>query len=319
MRTAPCPIWNSPATIRSENLDYTHFDSPRAGGLWIGHLTEELLQKIDPSQRACLTTWLLNQRQSGEECPTITSGLVRDLKSLRPLSTTERIERALLFFEKRIRVDGEINTTDREDFDDHDTHAIDLAAATECTSKKELLALLTLIVEMEYLKDRRQYGSSLCRFTPTGKGWLKIEELSRRRADTSQVFVAMWFNQATDEAYRSGIVPAIEELGYLPLRIDGKEHVNKIDDEIIAEIRRSRFLVADFTCEKERVRGGVYFEAGYALALPIPVIWTCRKDSMNDVHFDTRQYNHIVWETPPDLYRLLKARIGAVIGERPTR
>ena len=32
-----------------------------------------------------------------------------------------------------------------------------------------------------------------------------------------------------------------------PVRIDQKERLNKIDDEIIAEIRRSRFLVADFT------------------------------------------------------------------------
>jgi hypothetical protein len=318
MRTVICPIWNSPATIKAEDIDYTYYDSPRAGGLYrIGHLAAELLQKVDLPQRACLTTWLLNQRQSGEKHPTITADLVRDLKSLHALSTTERIERALLFFEKRIRVGGEISTPLDENFDAHDGNAIDLAVLTECTSKRELLALLTLISEMGYLRDRRQDPSILCRFTPTAKGWLKIEELLSRRADTSQAFVAMWFNKVTDEAYKSGIAPAIKDLGYRPIRIDGKEHVNKIDDEIIAEIRRSRFLVADFTCEKNKVRGGVYFEAGYAMALPIPVIWTCHRESMDDVHFDTRQYNHIVWETPFDLYRMLKARIGAVIGERP--
>lgn len=37
-----------------------------------------------------------------------------------------------------------------------------------------------------------------------------------------------------------------------------KEHANKIDDEIIAEIRRSAFLVADFTGQRQNV----YFETG---------------------------------------------------------
>jgi hypothetical protein len=51
-------------------------------------------------------------------------------------------------------------------------------------------------------------------------------------------------------------------------RVDQKHHhLNKVDDEIIAEIRRSRFLVADFTCEPGKVRGGVYFEAGFAMGL----------------------------------------------------
>jgi nucleoside 2-deoxyribosyltransferase len=93
----------------------------------------------------------------------------------------------------------------------------------------------------------------------------------------------------------------------------------RICDEIIAEIRRSRFLVADFTCEKDKVRGGVYFESGFALALPIPVIWTCKETSIDDLHFDTRQYAHIVWKDTADLCEKLKGRIGATIGYGPVR
>lgn len=47
------------------------------------------------------------------------------------------------------------------------------------------------------------------------------------------------------------------------MMIGSKEHSNKIDDEIIGEIRRSAFIVADFTGH----RGGVYFEAGFAMGL----------------------------------------------------
>lgn len=43
------------------------------------------------------------------------------------------------------------------------------------------------------------------------------------------------------------------------------------------------------------------------------------KESLGDVHFHTRQYNHIVWDTPEALRNLLKARIGAVIGDGPLK
>jgi hypothetical protein len=94
-------------------------------------------------------------------------------------------------------------------------------------------------------------------------------------------------------------------------------HLNKVDDEIIAEIRRSRFLVADFTCNPGQVRGGVYFEAGFAMGLNVPIIWTCRDTSKKDLHFDTRQYPHIVWKDSTDLYTQLTARIGALLGDGP--
>ena len=44
-----------------------------------------------------------------------------------------------------------------------------------------------------------------------------------------------------------------------------------------------------------------------------PVIWSCKKDDFDNVHFDTRQYNHIVWQTPADLREQLRDRIKATI------
>ncbi len=127
----------------------------------------------------------------------------------------------------------------------------------------------------------------------------------------------MWFDPSMREAFDSGIGPGIEDAGYKPLRIDQKPDVNKIDDEIIAEIRRSRFLVADFTYGDEGARGGVYYEAGFAHGLSLPAIFCCRKDIVDSLHFDTRQYHHIVWETPDELRESPSIRILALIGEGP--
>lgn len=68
-------------------------------------------------------------------------------------------------------------------------------------------------------------------------------------------------------------------------------------------------LIADFT----KQRGGVYFEAGFAMGLGIPVIWSCRSDDINNLHFDTRQYNHIVWNDYSDLRTKLVNRIKATV------
>jgi nucleoside 2-deoxyribosyltransferase len=123
----------------------------------------------------------------------------------------------------------------------------------------------------------------------------------------------MWFDIEMAPVFDKGFAPAIKGAGYEPLRIDRKEHANRVDDEIIAEIRRSAFVVADFTGH----RGGVYFEAGFAMGLRLPVIWTCRKDEMAGLHFDIRQYNCIDWESPDDLARRLQLRIEALLGAGP--
>ena len=124
----------------------------------------------------------------------------------------------------------------------------------------------------------------------------------------------MWFHDSMNLA-SAAIQQGILEAGYTPHRIDQKHHNNKIDDEIIAAIRRSRFLVADFTDQ----RGGVYFEAGFARGWVWEVVWLCRQDEVEKLHFDTRQYSHIAWQENDlkELTKSLKDRIEATIGHGP--
>ncbi len=172
---------------------------------------------------------------------------------------------------------------------------------------------------LEYLKDIGQIndaGSTHGFWAGfiTVDGWRAIESYKVPNAESEKVFVAMWFDKQMDDAYINGIQPAIEtDCGYKPMRIDRKEYLGKVDDEILAEIRESRFIVADFTGQ----RHGVYFEAGFAQGLGLPVIWTCRTDQVEELHFDTRQENHITWEKPEELREKLKNRIRAVIGLSP--
>ncbi len=177
--------------------------------------------------------------------------------------------------------------------------------------------------ELEYVSE---YGNvkGLLKYDPsagytiTPYGWEYLQELNNRTAASKNAFVAMWFDESMNDIWISGYKNILEssELGYYAVRIDKKEHNNKIDDEIIAEIRKCGLLIADFTGN----RGGVYFEAGFAMGLSIPVIWTCSNHDIDKVHFDTRQYNHIVYDDPSDLAGKLKKRIQATIAypNRPT-
>ena len=129
----------------------------------------------------------------------------------------------------------------------------------------------------------------------------------------------MWFDESMDRACSEGTRPAIEDAGYEPVRINQRDHLNMIDDQIITEIRRSQFLVADFTHGEGGARGGVYYDAGFAHGPDLSVLFTCRTDALNKAHFDTRQYPHIVWHSRDELRDRLSRRISAILGDGPLK
>jgi hypothetical protein len=128
-----------------------------------------------------------------------------------------------------------------------------------------------------------------------------------------QGFVAMWFDPSLEAAWTNGFDPAIRYAGYRPFRIDKEHYVGGITDEIISQIRRSRFVIADYTQQVN----GVYFEAGFALGLGLTVIPTCREDEMKGLHFDIRHLNTLPWKEPRELAENLTKRIVAIVGSGP--
>ena len=307
-----CSIWPGARVTAVEDLGATlRVRSARAGGDYeIENAAMHAIDRLDPGARARLTTWLVDQRRLGSQCPKITPEIVEYAKAKRALYPHERAEGLLRFVTEQTTVLATpilITTRTGEAY----------AWSETATDWNELEVLF------KYLSDEKLLHivydpatrSFVCRVTM--EGYRHIAEQETHVA-TTQAFVAMWFDNSMNNAFENGIKPAIKAAGYKPLRIDQKPDVNKIDDEIIAEIRRSRFLVADFTHGEEGARGGVYFEAGFAEGLGIPVIYTCHNDMVDKLHFDTRQYAHIVWETPEKLCRELLNRIRARIGEGPS-
>jgi hypothetical protein len=155
-------------------------------------------------------------------------------------------------------------------------------------------------------------GNGQVRITETG--WRALE--SRPKASGALGFVAMKFI-GMDDLY-AAISEGIARAGYKPTRIDREDYIGGVMDQIVAKIRESRFVVADFTGN----RGGVYYEAGFALGLNLPVFTLCRHDNLSGadpIHFDVQHLNLLTWENGKlaELTARLEARIVAVLGRGP--
>jgi len=178
--------------------------------------------------------------------------------------------------------------------------------------QKGCYAFLRELAQQGFIRfNEVKAGPQLNFFFLTTKFWEIVENLQKEEVDNKRTFVAMWFDESMNDYYKDGIKKAIEDAGYVPVRIDLQDFNEKICDEIIAEIKRTKFLIADFS----GLRSGVFFEAGFAKGLGREVIFTVRKADIEKLklHFDTRQYNHIVYTSPEDLHKKLYNRICATI------
>ena len=180
--------------------------------------------------------------------------------------------------------------------------------------RDECYAFLRELAEQKYIRFNEMKvagGPQSDVLFLTNKFWEIVENLQKTEVANKRAFVAMWFDESMKDYYKNGIKKAIEEAGYVPVRIDLQDFNEKICDEIIAEIKRTKFLIADFS----GMRTGVFFEAGFAKGLGREVIFTVRKEDIEKLneHFDTRQYNHIVYDSPGDLRKKLYNRICATI------
>lgn len=253
-----------------------------------------------------LSAWIRERSETGGEVPEINSYTLKEVEAALPnYRVAEKQFLLLRALERRTKFPGhEVDVVLHFDF------PIAWAAGED-----EFRYLLRALIERALI--RRTDGSSnltdsfAFKLEITAGGWSFLDERARPSVISDQVFVAMSFAPELKAAWEDGIKAAVTRTGFRPYRVDAEPHIERIDTKIITEIRNSRFLVADVTLQ----RPGVYFEAGYALGLGLPVFWCVRNDDLKNVHFDTRQYNHIVWENEQHLAAQLHLFVTAIIGK----
>ena len=329
-----CPIWDTPANVTQSTRDGYDVDSPRAGGKYFCFRRAKIVMK-QRSERAKiqLTDWLVEKRRLGEKWPEINEHIVEDVEKKRKKTPIDRADEILRYLvERSDKLGAIVSYSNCRQAPDHDHEARvrlqELLAYGSCADPDELLYLVHYLeheglIELSIDVTGRPNVNS-CKLTV--KGHSRLAALDSFQAISKSCFVAMWFGDEVEDAYTKGIEPAVKKTGFNPIRIDRKHHNRKIDDVIVAEIRRARFLVCDFTTgllpdpsaptrQTAVARGGVYYEAGLAHGLGKDVVWTCRRDLIDHVHFDLRQYSKVLWEDgkEDEFCNELHERIRAVI------
>ncbi len=299
--TDPCELCSTQAeTVSTGGYDWIQQRCPRCGEFRLSGTGMAVIRHVPQDTKVKLSGWVREQNILGD-VPQLTSERIKLIATTAVPGLIERAERLLSFVVRKQSKLGER----------FDINEPALLSVTYSKDGDELVYLAQFLNSEGFIKLIAVGGIS--EITPAG--YIRYEELQARQAVSSQGFVAMWIDESMQDAYVNGFELGVREAGYDPVRVDRVEHIGKIDDEIIAQIRRSRFVVADFTGH----RGGVYFEAGFALGLNFPVFWTCHRNQIEDLHFDIRQFNCIDWLEPDDLAARLQRRIEAVIGAGPRK
>ena len=305
MNEAECPICKSQTTYELKHDGGQETICPRCSSFTITGSASAMWSVSSPSTRQVTNASSWIREHQGIQ---INSDNIHVLLSVTTPSVAERATKILIAIE-RLTLDisyrfstnlSDANNWRGISYSDN-PHELDYLFSTYLINEMGYLSCLATGLSFDF------YDIQI-----TPKGYKFLDSLKHTNVDSQIGFCAMWFDKKVLSTWTDAIEPAIKDAGYDAKRVDTDHHNNRIDDEIIAMLRRSKFVVADFTGQ----RGGVYFEAGFALGLGLQVIWTCEKSDLKEVHFDNRQYNFVIWEENKlDEFKVaLKNRIEATIG-----
>lgn len=129
---------------------------------------------------------------------------------------------------------------------------------------------------------------------------ISMPELSER-----DVFIIMSFAKEHRDAFHVAIEPVLKRLGFNPVRVDQIQHNATVTPEILRQIERSVFVIADLTGEKPNV----YYEVGYAHRADKEVILVSKRDTA--IHFDVAAINRIIYDDYTELTEALDKRVRA--------
>ena len=224
------PIWGTPATCLFSHSEVYHrgvqkYDSPRCGGLYTFPDCLDCMYfstyqgcLLTENQKCLLTSWLIEQRRKGTQCPIITPQVVEDVKKGKrsPISISDRAETILTHIHSE--ADGKLGKSVDYGCDPRMEKSLgiertleekriyyELLAYSESTCYEELVELKEYLENEGWIKSF-DTGESLLRLSLTVKGCMKLKEIIETNEDSSikmdQAQNAAPANKADDEAVK---------------------------------------------------------------------------------------------------------------------
>ena len=274
-----------------------HVECPRCGWYRIHHLAVEdrIIDQISTEDRMLFSGFLRNHTSQANPMELLSANIIsipETIAQYKKLTAIDKVHNVIRFLAERSSIGSPVRLDLEMDY-----------TRFYCKGVTELRHIRDYLDKTGIIKISSQQSDPIL----TIDGWQKYESLREINQHSKRVFVAMSFNGDLDAVFKS-IEEACEASGeFKAYRVDMEEHNEKICDKIIAEIKSSRFVIADFTGQ----RHNVYYEAGFAKGMGLEVIWCCKEDEKDNLKFDIRQYNHILWKNCEDLKERLINRIQA--------
>ena len=254
-----CPVCTSADAQVASHLtrDASMVDCPQCSQFTISRSAAINLRNEDDSNRWKISAWL------NEFAPPVVTSTDIDLALASAVpSLQHRADRMLRWITTEFPPGRQFSMSDLgrwKAFENSPKSAIVIVGGEVIASRLMPIGWNRTIAEVEFMVTEvlcNEMGLLVSQnnhqYQVSPKGLLYLE--GRRESMSSIGFCAMWFSPEVLPLWTQVIEPATRAAGYEPLRIDAKQHNGKIDDEIMASIRASRFVVSDFTGN----RGGVY-------------------------------------------------------------
>ncbi len=163
------------------------------------------------------------------------------------------------------------------------------------------------IQELVYIIDQLSTDDLLVRegtnFQLTEKGWNQaIASAGGKKLKPCTMLIPKVQDLRTE--WQEGLLPKLEQLGYLPQMLPQPD-TNIRDTNPFETIADSKLIIADLTGQDTEV----YFLAGYALGLKIPVIWTVSSEKADQLSVPIQDIRPILWDSTEELAVILQQRL----------
>jgi len=319
-----CLICNSDAINHRYNQEYNsdEIDCLKCGKYYRVHGFEvDLELEADKSAFYKVSSWIREQNDEYHTVPKIDNEKFNEILEMRDKTIQEKFDLMMLFLKNSPELieyqdSNSYRITYEHTGSDIDYELIkyldDILIKSWMKDYFELFKYSQKGIEKNYINGRNENNIDIFSFNNlTFDGLQYLESLDQPNKSSKNIFVAFNFSDELNAIFNTYVKEAIEELGftYTIVNQSSTDHDKAISDEIIAKLKSSRIIIADFTNH----RNSVYFEAGFAMGMKIPIIWTCKKGHIDELSFDTRQYPHLVWRDGEDLKKQISDRIQVII------
>ena len=344
-RQAVCPIWGTDAQAKEDSkAGAGEFFSARAGGRFV--LEAEAAKKLgevlaaakaaagdgagnsashSESLKRALTNWIV-EHELRKTVATINTEVLGRVQHLIAGGEVRRATGAALSL--RERGDRVLLLTDRlaPEFSEPlvlDVTLMTLAQAWSATATSE--ALWSVLRDLERrscvdLTSRVSAEGPEQRLTllPEGQEHLVALRKMTKPPQSQTLYAAQWHHGDAQAIFEQAIAPAAARYKLQALRLDRSKTGNRPLGEPLHAIRQARAVVVEMTGEaKSMPPGGLWFEAGFAAGLGVPILWTCRDDKglrkALALEAASAPSGVLFWKTAEDLKMALEKRLEAVL------